>query len=235
MAMGIHLENGRDSNAADCEYSSAIRIKPALHPSTRYLSCVTMTASPTARPQNSAERLVYKIAAQPEFSAIHRLNYETFVEEIPQHAPNTGRLLIDRFHAQNTYVVCLADTRLVGMVSGRSERPFSLDQKLANLDRCLPPHRNALEIRLLAVRREYRKTSVFIGLMRFLSTHFMERGCDLAVISGTVRQLKLYRHLGFEAFGDRVGAADATYQPMYLTLDEFCRRSASWRGSATSP
>ena len=33
--------------------------------------------------------LVYAIAtSEPEFEAIHRLNYETFVEEIPQHAAN---------------------------------------------------------------------------------------------------------------------------------------------------
>ena len=175
------------------------------------------------------ERLAYKIAAPPEFDAIHRLNYDTFVEEIQQHAPNPERLLIDRFHAENTYVICLADSRLVGMVCGRCERPFSLDQKLANLDRFLPAHRRVVEIRLLAVARAYRKTAVFSGLMRLLSGHFLERGCDLAVISGTVRELKLYRHLGFESFGERVGPVEASYQPMYLTLDALSHRSTSGR------
>ena len=178
------------------------------------------------------DRLLYKIAERSDFDAIHRLNYETFVEEIPQHAPNPERRLVDRFHAGNTYVICLADSGLVGMVCGRCERPFSLDLKVADLDRWLPAHRKAVEMRLLSVARAYRKTSVFRGLMEFLSRHFMAQGCDLAVISGTVRELKLYRHLGFEPFGACVGTADALYQPMYLTLDAFTRRTTLQRAAA---
>jgi N-acyl amino acid synthase FeeM len=166
------------------------------------------------------------MASPSDFDAIHALNYETFVEEIPQHSPNGERRLVDRFHAENLYVVCVAGTRLVGMVCGRCQRPFSLDLKLADLEHWLPPHRKAVEVRLLAVRREWRKTSVFLGLMTFLSRHFMAQGCDLALISGTVRELKLYRHLGFEPFGDLVGAPGAMYQPMLLTLEAFERRGA---------
>ena len=179
------------------------------------------------------DRLTYKIAERPDFDAIHRLNYQTFVEEIPQHAPNPERRLVDRFHPENTYAICLGDNRLVGMVCGRCERPFSLDLKLPDLDRWLPPHRKAVEIRLLSVAREYRKTSVFHGLLSFLSGHFMARGCDLAVISGTVRELKLYRHLGFESFGACVGTVDASYQPMFLTLDAF-QQSTRRRNAALS-
>ncbi len=172
------------------------------------------------------ERLAFRIAAASDFDAIHALNYETFVEEIPQHETNAGRQLVDRFHAQNTYVVCVADMQIVGMVCGRCQRPFSLDLKLADLDRWLPPHRKAVEVRLLAVRREWRKTGVFLGLLTFLSNHFMAQGCDLALISGTVRELKLYRHLGFEPFAERVGTPAAMYQPMLLTLEAFEKHRA---------
>jgi GNAT superfamily N-acetyltransferase len=178
--------------------------------------------------------MAYSIAAAADFDAIHRLNYETFVEEIPQHPPNPARRLVDRFHAGNTYVICRLDERLVGMVCGRCERPFSLDSKLADLDRWLPAHRKAVEMRLLAVARDYRRTSVFRGLMSFLSSHFMARGCDLAVISGTVRELRLYRHMGFEPFGEPVGTAEASYQPMYLTLDAFVARPAFRPAAAVS-
>jgi predicted N-acetyltransferase YhbS len=177
-------------------------------------------------------QLVYKIAQHSDFDAIHRLNYETFVEEIPQHAPNPERRLIDRFHAENTYVICLSDGHLIGMVCGRSQRPFSLDQKLVDLDSWLPSCRKVVEIRLLSVAHAHRKTSVFRGLMTFLSGHFMAQGCDLAVISGTVRELKLYRHLGFAPFGERVGSEKASYQPMYLTLDAFTRRAAFRQSAA---
>jgi hypothetical protein len=188
-----------------------------------------MNAPTTALLDRNPARLVYRIAGPSDFDAIHRLNYETFVEEIPQHAPNPERKLIDRFHGENTYAICLAGSRLVGMVCGRCERPFSLDQKLVELDPWLPSHCKAVELRLLAVARQFRKTAVFSGLMALLAAHFIERGCDLAVISGTVRQLKLYRHLGFEAFGEPVGSAGAVYQPMYLTLHELSQRSMSGR------
>jgi predicted N-acetyltransferase YhbS len=182
----------------------------------------------------NANRLKFKIADPSDFDLIHALNYETFVEEIPQHAPNAERRLVDRFHAENTYVICVADDRLAGMVCGRCARPFSLDQKLANLDSFLPSHRKAVEIRLLAIAPSYRKTAVFSGLMAFLAKHFALQGCDLAVISGTVRQLKLYRHLGFEPFGEQVGSASAQYQPMFLTLDALRDNSISGR-AWTSP
>ena len=166
--------------------------------------------------------LVYKVATEPhEFELIHALNHRTFVEEIPQHRSNVTRRLVDRFHAQNTYVVCMAGAELVGMVAVRGQRPFSLDEKLADLDAYLPRGRNVCEIRLLAVEPKYRKTTVFAGLVLRLVQLARARGYDLALISGTVRQLKLYRHLGFEPFGPRVGTPGAEYQPMMLTLEGF--------------
>ena len=171
------------------------------------------------------DRPFFRIATSADFEDIHRLNYETFVEEIPQHAPNAARQLIDRFHDQNTYVVGVVDQRIVAMVCGRCARPFSLDQKLEALDSFLPSHRRPVEIRLLAIRRAWRKTAVFCGLMHFLSRHYTAQGCDLAVISGTVRELKLYRHLGFQPFAEPTGTADALYQPMFLTLDAFSKRA----------
>jgi ribosomal protein S18 acetylase RimI-like enzyme len=182
--------------------------------------------------EDTMERLTYRIAEPSDFDAIHRLNYQTFVEEIPQHPPNPERRLVDRFHGENTYVICRAESRLVGMVCGRCERPFSLDLKVPQLDDSLPAHRMAVEIRLLSVAPAHRKTSVFRELTTILAGHFMARGCDLAVISGTVRELKLYRHLGFEPFGERVGSADASYQPMYLTLDAFLQAAALPRSAA---
>lgn len=168
--------------------------------------------------------LTYKIATrETEFEAIHRLNYDTFVEEIPQHTANPARILIDRFHAQNTYVICLAGPRMAGMICGRCARPFSLDEKVADLDRYLPVHRKAVEIRLLAIAQAYRKTTAFAGLIAFLYGHFRAQGCDLALISATVRELKLYRHLGFLAFAEPVGPPGALYQPMYLTLEALDR------------
>jgi aspartate aminotransferase-like enzyme/GNAT superfamily N-acetyltransferase len=173
------------------------------------------------------ESLRFKLADHPaEFESIHRLNYRTFVEEIPQHPPNEARRLVDRFHAENTYAICLDGDELVGMIAGRCARPFSLDQKVPDLDRLLPPHRKVVEVRLLAVDRRHRKQSVFARMAGVLANHFRAQGCDLAIISGTVRELPLYRHLGFRPFGPLVGDARARYQPMFLTLENYAARAA---------
>lgn len=171
--------------------------------------------------------LVYKIATTAaEFEAIHALNYRTFVEEIPQHPPNPQRRLVDRFHDENTYAIALEGDELVGMIAGRARRPFSLDGKLADLDGHLPEHQRALEVRLLAVAPDRRNASVFARLVGVLSREFRDQGCDLALISGTTRQLKLYAHLGFQPFGPRVGNGDAVYQPMWLSLPDYAERIA---------
>ncbi|GIH11149.1 aminotransferase V [Rhizocola hellebori] len=161
--------------------------------------------------------LEYRIAnTETEFEAIHRLNYRTFVEEIPQHAANDEGRLVDRFHAENTYAVCYDGDHLVGMLAGRSARPFSLDGKLADLDKHLPQGRRPVEIRLLAVEPSHRNSVVIAQLITLLARHFAEQGCDLAVISGTTRALAMYRRLGFVPFGPLTGVPGAQYQPMYL-------------------
>src|SRR5512136_1819292 len=166
--------------------------------------------------------LVFKFADEDwEFEQIHRLNYKTFVEEIPQHQVSPSHRLVDKFHNQNTYLICLSADRLVGMLAVRGDRPFSLDQKLERLDSYLPPGRKICEIRLLAVEKKFRGAQVLQGILALLWQHGVEKGYDLAIISGTTRQFKLYQHLGFVPFGPLVGTGDAQFQPMYITLETF--------------
>jgi aspartate aminotransferase-like enzyme len=174
----------------------------------------------------SQHALQFKVATQEwEFEQVHELNYRTFVEEIPQHKPSATPRLVDKFHAENTYLICLCDRRVIGMIAARSRRPFSLDQKLPNLDSYLPPGRCPCEIRLLAVEKEFRNGQVFRGLTALMWQFGTEHGYDLALISGTTRQQKLYRHLGFVPFGPLVGNGEAMFQPMYLTLEIFEKRA----------
>lgn len=169
----------------------------------------------------------FKIASEAfELEQIHRLNHATFAEEIPQHPRNAEGVLVDRFHHQNTYLVALDGDRVVGMLAVRTDRPFSLDTKVPDLDSHLPEGRSVCEVRLLAVRREHRKGTVFRGLMRLVMQHCPSLGFDTAVISATVRQLKLYGHMGFKPFGPLVGTPEAQFQPMYLTLEAARER---WR------
>jgi aspartate aminotransferase-like enzyme/GNAT superfamily N-acetyltransferase len=166
--------------------------------------------------------LTFKIASeQSEFEQIHRLNYQAFVEEIPQHPPNAEHRLVDRFHAENTYVICTSGERVLGMTAIREKRPFSLDEKLEKLQSSLPEHRAVCELRLLAVDREHRNSRVFQGLLLKVCEYCENRGYDLAIMSGTTRQLKLYQQLGFVSFGPQVGTGEALFQPMYLTLSAY--------------
>src|ERR1043166_2982833 len=166
--------------------------------------------------------LVFKFATEDwEFEQIHRLNYKTFVEEIPQHHASPAQRLVDKFHAENTYLICSCGRKLAGMLAVRGDRPFSLDHKLEQLDSFLPLGRRICEIRLLAIEKKFRGAQVLQGILALLWQHGIERGYDLAIISGTTRQFKLYQHLVFVPFGPLVGAGDAQFQPMYVTLETF--------------
>ncbi|PFA67715.1 aminotransferase [Bacillus sp. AFS015802] len=166
--------------------------------------------------------LQYKIAGDAdEFQQIYSLNYQTFVEEIPQHEENDTRKLVDKFDDENTYVIAKAQDEVVGMIAVRSKRPFSLDQKLNDLDGYLPERAIPCEIRLLSVKEAYRSTRVFYQLCDRLVSYCLEMGYTMALISGTVRQLKLYNRIGFIPFADLVGDESARFQPMYLTRESF--------------
>src|SRR6266849_5604618 len=159
---------------------------------------------------SSRPPLVFKFASEDwEFEEIHRLNYKKFVEEIQQHKTSA------------TYLICLCGRKLAGMLAVRGNRPFSLDQKLDNLDSYLPSGRKICEIRLLAIEKRFRGAQVLQGILALLWQHGVEKGYDLAIISGTTRQFRLYQHLGFVPFGPAVGSGDVQFQPMYVTLETF--------------
>lgn len=169
-----------------------------------------------------------KIArSEEEFHAIARLNYETFVEEIPQHEADGSGARVDPFHGQNTYLIVLADSELVGMIALRSERPFSLDVKIGEVERYLPDFRNICEIRLMAVRKKHRNGRVFFLMARALSDYCYAEGFDAAVISGTTRQLKLYGQLGFKSIADPIGTGDAVFVPMATTRRQYAESVAA--------
>jgi len=155
-----------------------------------------------------------------EFLQIHELNYKTFVEEIPQHQENAEKKLVDKFHNKNKYVIAKMEDKVIGMVCYNTERPFSLDEKLPNLDGYLPEYKSIAEIRLLAVRLEERKATVAYRLLKYLCKVLIQEQTNAAVISGTTRQLRLYEKMGFVPFGPLVGTTNAFYQPMYITINE---------------
>ncbi|MCM3224704.1 GNAT family N-acetyltransferase [Terribacillus saccharophilus] len=178
----------------------------------------------------NSTQLKYKIATEPwEFEQVHALNYRTFTEEIPQHETNQERKRIDRFNQENTYIIGLDGDMVVAMIAIRSVRPFSLDEKIEGLDDYLPHHDAKCEIRLLAVEKAYRDSFVFFRLAEALIQYCLENGFDMAVISGVLRQQKLYKHMGFVAFGPLTGSGDAQFQPMYVTEELFQRKARAFQ------
>jgi aspartate aminotransferase-like enzyme len=77
------------------------------------------------------------------------------------------------------------------------------------------------ELRLLAVERGFRASRLLPALLASVWRYCLKQGYDVALISGTTRQLKLYRHLGFVPFGPLVGREGALFQPMMLTIERF--------------
>jgi aspartate aminotransferase-like enzyme len=186
--------------------------------------------------------LRFKVASEDwEFEQIHRLNYRTFVEEIPQHETNPDGRLVDKFHEENTYAICLDSGQLLGMAAIRGKRPFSLDDKLGNVNVYFPEAHSMCEIRLLAIENNHRGGRILQGLLELLIDYYDTHGHDLVIISAVVGQIKLYRHIGFVPFGPLVGTTEARFQPMYLNhqkvlrLKERLRRLARTQPSSSGP
>ncbi|MFN2457372.1 MAG: GNAT family N-acetyltransferase [Chitinophagaceae bacterium] len=158
--------------------------------------------------------------SQDEFIQIYQLNYQTFVEEIPQHMRNENRVLVDKFHSRNNYLIAKKEEQVIGMVCYCTERPFSLDHKLKDLDDYLPSYSKIAEVRLLSIKPENRNGKLAYDMLKALCSELIRQGIDSAVISGTIRQLPLYKKLGFKAFGPLVGTQDAAYQPMFITTKQ---------------
>src|SRR5258705_7546659 len=146
---------------------------------------------------NTERTLHFKIASEEsELEQVCRLNYKTFVEEIPQHPPNPEKRLVDRFHHENAYLIALDADQLIGMMAVRHQRPFSLDEKLGNIDRYLPPGRKICEIRLLSVLPSHRNGMVFQGLLKLLLEYGKSQRYNLAVRSEEhTSELQSLRHL----------------------------------------
>ena len=150
--------------------------------------------------------MCFKRADQPwEEEAIHRLNHRTFAGEIPQHEPRPAGRLVDRFHDSNVYQIAVQGTALVGMLALRFDRPFSVEQKVPESLAALPAGLKWCEVRLLSVDPRFRGSGLLAGLLRSALPVARDRGCDAALISATTRQLKLYGHMGFTAFGPLIG------------------------------
>src|SRR5579862_3337867 len=170
-------------------------------------------------------RYVFKCAdTREEFEQVHRLNYQTFVGEIAQHADNGAGYLVDKFHDKNAYLVVLKDNRLVGMMGVHHQPPFSIAERLCDPGILSQPGMRPLEVRLLAVEPDERCSTVFFGLIYTLYGYAERNGFTHLFISGVEQRLDLYEQIGFVRLGPPVRSGQALFVPMVLKMDELSTR-----------
>jgi aspartate aminotransferase-like enzyme/N-acyl-L-homoserine lactone synthetase len=178
--------------------------------------------------------LVFKEAsARDEIAQLHRLNYQTFAEELKQYDRNETGILIDRFHAGNRYFVAVDGQRVRGMISINTNQPFSIEKRLPHdmeLHRKFP---SPCEVRLLAIEPGFRNSMILAGLFWQVYSTARREGRSHMLISGVANRSEMYRALGFRELGPAVSAGEASYVPMAMDLEdaevrEKSKRFASW-------
>ncbi len=164
---------------------------------------------------------VFKRAeTRQEFEQIHRLNYRTFVSEIPQYSdPGTGRL-VDKFHEKSAYFIVLREGRVVGMLSTHDQPPFSVADRLRDPEILNRPGTRPLEVRLLALEPDSRHSTVSFGLMWCVYEHARANGFTHIFISGLLEREMMYKRLGFESLGAPVASGQASFIPMVMTIGQ---------------
>lgn len=163
-------------------------------------------------------RYLFKRAdSDDEIEQIHRLNYRTFVEEIPQHAADEPGRLVDKFHAKNTYFVAVSEGCVVGMISVHDQPPFSVASRLPDPTVLDHPEKRQLEVRLLAVEPSHRGGPVMIGLL-WMALEYAQQRYDEVYISGVVERVPMYERLGFRSLGPAIADGTAAFVPMRVSF-----------------
>lgn len=158
---------------------------------------------------------------QDELQQVHRLNFDTFVEEIGQHtAPPGQRHLVDKYDAKNRYFVVKREADVAAMLAVHNTPPFSTAGRLRDPAILEQFGDRLIEVRLLAVRPALRHSRVLLALFWALYRYAQTAHYSHLLISGVREQLDLYRRLGFHALGPPVQSGDAWFAPMAMALTD---------------
>lgn len=167
-----------------------------------------------------SEIVIRPPANEAEVRMLFQLNHDVFSLELQQHDVHDDGLLIDKFHGKNDYLSAWRGTELVGMIAAHATPPFSAVERFGQPLTDAIGHEPIAEIRLFAVRPEYRRTLLAIKIGNAMFRRLVERGIPRAMISGIAEQRKLYEHLGFKVVGEPVSEGDNTFYPMIGQLAE---------------
>lgn len=154
-----------------------------------------------------------------EFQQIHRLNYQTFVEEVGQYPDTADETLVDKFHKKNHYFVALRDGDLVGMIATHDEPPFSVAGRLSDPGALEALGSHLLEVRLFAVRPDRRYGAVSRGLLYLVFEYARVNGYMHVIASGIASRMRFYERFGFRLLGPAVGQGETAFVPMVLSMN----------------
>lgn len=160
-------------------------------------------------------------AREDELSEIFRLNHDTFARETGQYDLRPDGLLEDRFHGRNYYVIARKKDEIVGAVVGTVGEPFSLEAKLPDKS-CLDAvrHRSLGEVRLLAVKRDYRGCGLYPILVAALIRIFVERKSqsrdDGLLIAAYENMAESYKKIGAEQIASAFEYQNKRFVPLFI-------------------
>lgn len=161
-----------------------------------------------------------------EFEPLWRFNYAVFAAELGMREVREDRTLVDKFHAKNIYFAArlAAGGEIVGMISAHWQPPYSAAEHFGEAVTAMPAGGKLAEIRLFAVRADFRGTSVPARLGIAMLTELGRRKIDEVVISGISTQKPLYEQLGFAVAGTPAASGQTTLYPMRARLGDVLRR-----------
>ncbi len=153
-----------------------------------------------------------------EIEQLWTLNHDVFSRELRQHEIHDDGQLVDKFHHKNYYIAAWHGAEAVGMVCAHYEPPFSAVEKFGEIvSQVIIPGATA-EVRLLAVKPEYRHSLIVPKMGAEIFTYLAGHGIELLVISGVSEQKIFYEHIGFRAIGEPVQNGAAWFYPMVADL-----------------
>lgn len=161
-----------------------------------------------------------------EVEQVHRLTYQTFVRELGQYTDDDSGRFVDKFDHKNRYFIGSQNGEVAGMLCAHDQPPFSIASRLPDPSVLTASGSRPLEVRLLAVKPEHRRGSLFAGLAEALFRFAKEQGYTHLLISGVVEQVTLYEHLGFRCLGPAVPCGATAFVPMSIEVAKLEARHA---------
>ena len=161
-----------------------------------------------------------RIATEQDWDAISQLIHNTYALELGQYAANQSERITDRFHPTNLYIVAYVQDELVGMLSMTlpSTAPFSTLKRLPFVSEDIKAHlHKTAEIRLLAIKPEFRRQGIFNYLMGAAIISCYQQEIERVLISAIEDRVALYQFMGFQTIGAPVIEGTAVYVPMIIT------------------